>query len=1093
MNTSVSVRPISHLWQLGLIAGVYFVAARMSLGLAIPPGYATPVWPPSGIALAATLLLGGRIWPGVWIGATLVNLTVEGSFITAALVATGNTLEALVGGALIRRYVGIPRHFERSEDVVKFVVLCALSPAIAATVALIPLEFGHGLSWREILGNWWTWWEGDVAGIIVITPLILSWGVRDAVAWPPQKKLELAYFGLLLLVSAAAILVVDSRYFAPFSLTFVSLPFIIWAAFRFGQREVATTTAVVCSVGIWYTVAHPDLLASGSVNEWLLMLLTFICMVVVTGLTLVTVVGERGRAMDRLHKACDELESRLRAQRPEGIDRRPLQEIEEPKRPEKLSPDIEARFYRNDSAAPLRVLIVEDQVADAELMVRELRRAGYRLEWQRVETKSDYVAAVESLPDIVLADYSVPGFNALQALDFLRARSADVPLIVVTGSLRDEAAADCIRRGAADYLLKDRLARLPEAVAQALEQKRLRDGRELAEDKIKRLNRVYAMLSGINALIVRARDRSYLFEEACRIAVEDGQFGTAWIGTFDAATQEVTPVAWAGLGAEDIALATSKATTRSDVREGQGTLGRAIREKRPAFSNDLGSERLGGGKRRQAVMNRGYRSLIVLPLMAEGAVAAALGLCAKEPFFFDEEELKLLNQLASDISLALEHIGKEEQLNYLAYYDVLTGLPNRALFHERLSRQLRVAEHKKTNVMLFLGDVKRFRFINESLGRHAGDALLRDLATRIKNLWPDPDNVARMTADCFACILADAGNEAAITHVLEKSVNKVLTSPFKISEKELTITITGGIAIFPADGTDADTLFKNAEAALKKAKVAGERFMFYRSEMNARAAETLLLENKMRRALDQEQFVLHYQPKIELATQSISGLEALIRWNDPETGLVPPMQFIPLLEETGMILEAGRWAILEALKQYQEWSEQGLKPPRIAVNVSPIQLRQKGFVDVVRDALRASGTGSPGLDLEITESLIMDDIKGNIEKLRAIRDLGVNIAIDDFGTGYSSLGYLAKLPVNALKIDRSFIITMAKDPDSMNIVSTIISLAHTLNLKVVAEGVDSEEQSRLLKQLKCDEIQGYLFSKPLPAAQVKAKFLCAEI
>jgi len=1084
----------------GLIAGVYFVAARMSLGLAIPPGYATPVWPPSGIALAAILLLGGRIWPGVWIGAALVNLTVEGSFIAAALVATGNTLEALVGGALIRRHVGIPRQFERSEDVVKFIVLCALSPAIAATVALIPLGFGHGLSWLEILSNWWTWWQGDVAGIIVVTPLILSWSVGDAVAWPRQKKLELAYFGLLLLVSTTAILVVDSKYFAPFSLTFVSLPFIIWAAFRFGQREVATTTAVVCGVAIWYTVAHPDLLGSASVNESLLMLLTFICMTVVTGLTLVTVVGERGRAMDRLHKAYDELELRLRAQRPEQIDRRPLQEVEEPTRPEKLSPDSEARFHPKDSAAPLRVLIVEDQVADAELMVRVLGRAGYRLDWQRVETKSDYAAAVESLPDIVLADYSVPGFGALEALEFLRARRAEVPLIVVTGELRDEAAVDCIKRGAADYLLKDRLARLPEAVAQALEQKRLREEQEramserkLAEGKIKRLNRVYAMLSGINALIVRARDRSYLFEEACRIAGEDGQFGAAWIGTFDPATQEVTPVAWAGLGAEDIALATSKATTRSDVPEGQGVLGRAIRERRTAFSNDIGSERMGGGKRRQAVIDRGYRSLIVLPLMAEGAVVAALALCAKEPHFFDEQELKLLNQLAGDISLALEHIGKEEKLAYLAHYDVLTGLPNRALFHERLSHQLRVAEQKKTKVTLFLGDVKRFRLINESLGRPAGDALLRELAARLKNLWPDPHCVARIAADCFTGVLADAGDEADIVHLLEKSMKEGLSPPFKINEKELTVSMTVGIAVFPADGSDADTLFKNAEAALKKAKESGEHFLFYQREMNARVAEILLLENKMRRALDQQQFVLHYQPKIELASGVISGLEALIRWNDPETGLVPPMQFIPLLEETGMILEAGRWAILEALQQYQEWSKQGLKAPRIAVNVSPIQLRQKGFVDVVRDAIRACGTGPPGLDLEITESLIMDDIEGNIEKLRAIRNLGVSIAIDDFGTGYSSLGYLAKLPVNALKIDRSFIITMAKDRDSMNIVSTIISLAHTLNLKVVAEGVDSEEQSRLLKQLKCDEIQGYLFSKPLPAAQVKAKFLGAEI
>jgi EAL domain-containing protein (putative c-di-GMP-specific phosphodiesterase class I) len=283
-----------------------------------------------------------------------------------------------------------------------------------------------------------------------------------------------------------------------------------------------------------------------------------------------------------------------------------------------------------------------------------------------------------------------------------------------------------------------------------------------------------------------------------------------------------------------------------------------------------------------------------------------------------------------------------------------------------------------------------------------------------------------------------------------------------------------------------DTLFRNAEAALKRAKASGERYLFYRPDMNARVAETLLLENKLRQALDREQFVLHYQPKVDLAKGTISGLEALIRWNDPETGLVPPLKFIPLLEETGMILEAGRWAMQKAVADYREWHTQGLQPPRIAVNVSPIQLRQKDFVEVVRDVIGGAAAGPHGLDLEITESLIMEDIEGNIEKLRAVRDMGVNVAIDDFGTGYSSLRYLAKLPVNALKIDRSFIITMTGSADSMTIVSTIISLAHALNLKVIAEGVDAEEQRKLLRLLKCDEMQGYLFSRPVPKDDVLA-------
>jgi EAL domain-containing protein (putative c-di-GMP-specific phosphodiesterase class I) len=257
--------------------------------------------------------------------------------------------------------------------------------------------------------------------------------------------------------------------------------------------------------------------------------------------------------------------------------------------------------------------------------------------------------------------------------------------------------------------------------------------------------------------------------------------------------------------------------------------------------------------------------------------------------------------------------------------------------------------------------------------------------------------------------------------------------------------------------------------------------------MNASVAETLRLESRMREALEREQFVLHYQPKVDLAKGTISGLEALIRWNDPETGLVPPAKFIPLLEETGLILNVGRWAIRNALEELRKWAVQGLQPPRVAVNVSAVQLRQKDFVDMVREAIGEAAGGSHGLDLEITESLIMADVEGNIAKLRAIRDLGVNVFIDDFGTGYSSLSYLAKLPIMALKIDRSFIVAMTSVPDNMNIVSTIVSLAHSMNLKVIAEGVETEEQANLLRLLRCDEAQGYLFGRPVPPDELEGK------
>jgi EAL domain-containing protein (putative c-di-GMP-specific phosphodiesterase class I) len=299
--------------------------------------------------------------------------------------------------------------------------------------------------------------------------------------------------------------------------------------------------------------------------------------------------------------------------------------------------------------------------------------------------------------------------------------------------------------------------------------------------------------------------------------------------------------------------------------------------------------------------------------------------------------------------------------------------------------------------------------------------------------------------------------------------------------------------MFPADGADADTLFRNAEAALKKAKASGNRYLFYTQTMNERVAENLTLENQLRRALDKEEFVLHYQPKVNLQSGKLTSAEALIRWNDPRTGLVPPGRFIPVLEETGLIFEVGRWALRKALEDYLRWHTAGLAPVRIAVNVSPLQLRHRGFIAEIEQAIAIDPQAAAGLELEITESMIMEDVKHSIASLQAIRAMGVTIAIDDFGTGFSSLGYLAKLPVDTLKIDRSFVNDMTTSPEGLALVSTFIKLAHSLKLKVVANGVETEEQSRLLRLLGCDEMQGPLFSKPVPSEIFESRFLALVI
>ena len=601
------------------------------------------------------------------------------------------------------------------------------------------------------------------------------------------------------------------------------------------------------------------------------------------------------------------------------------------------------------------------------------------------------------------------------------------------------------------------------------------------QQRIEKLSRIRMVSGEINAAIVRIRERETLLRETCRIAAEHGKFELVWVALLDEEKKQVKPVAWTGFSEE-----TASAVNWAGISTSKGTLGEAIQTRKPSVRNDIEAE-LPGGKLRQEALQKGCHSTVSLPLVVDDNVVALILLGAPGVGFFDKEELSLLNEVAADVSFALQSISRQERLEYLSYYDPLTGLPNRTLFNDRLDQRVSAARRDQDTFSVVMLDVERFRNINEILGRAAGDGLLREVAKRLKSAADESDILGHRGGDQFAIATRRTADAGEVAHILDQFLTTTFGHPFEAGGAALRLASRAGVAVYPEDGADGDSLLRNAEAALRNAKNAGETYQFYAPQMNASVAETLRLESRMREALEREQFVLHYQPKVDLARGTISGLEALIRWNDPETGLVPPAKFIPLLEETGLILNVGRWAIRNALEELRKWAVQGLQPPRVAVNVSAVQLRQKDFVDMVREAIGEAAGGSHGLDLEITESLIMADVEGNIAKLRAIRDLAVNVFIDDFGTGYSSLSYLAKLPIMALKIDRSFIVAMTSAPDNMNIVSTIVSLAHSMNLKVIAEGVETEEQANLLRLLRCDEAQGYLFGRPVPPDELEGK------
>jgi diguanylate cyclase (GGDEF)-like protein len=476
--------------------------------------------------------------------------------------------------------------------------------------------------------------------------------------------------------------------------------------------------------------------------------------------------------------------------------------------------------------------------------------------------------------------------------------------------------------------------------------------------------------------------------------------------------------------------------------------------------------------------------VVILPIKVVGEVVGVLALYSGEAAFFDATEMRLLEELAGDIGFAIGHIGRDERLRYLALYDPLTGLHNRDSFRESVAQYIHLAPRESRRAAIVLFDIQRFHTINDTFGREAGDELLKHVAKRWRTLAVDGNLICRLGGDQFGVLVLNVRTEDEVARMIEQHNSLIFGTPFRLGDSELTVSAKFGIAVYPSDAEHADSLLKNAESALYRAKTTTERYLFYTQKMTERVSARLTLENNLRRAVRRNEFVLHYQAKVDVQTRNIVGVEALMRWNNPESGLVPPKDFIPLLEETGIILEVGAWALRQAAADHRSWRRLKLPAPAIAVNVSAVQLRNRDFVQIVRDIVKRQGK-SAAIGIEITESVIMDDADVTVAKLAEISRMGVQIAIDDFGTGYSSLSYLARLPVHTLKIDRSFVTAMTDGPNTMTMVSTIIQLAHALSLLVVAEGVETEEQAKILRLLKCDEMQGYLVSRPLPEPDLR--------
>ncbi len=608
--------------------------------------------------------------------------------------------------------------------------------------------------------------------------------------------------------------------------------------------------------------------------------------------------------------------------------------------------------------------------------------------------------------------------------------------------------------------------------------------RRRQREQIERLTRILRMQSGINSAVLRIRDRDELLQEACRLATEVGGYGRAVFSLVDASGNFAVPRFRAG-NATDFPEP-RQLSIEDDSAPDSSLSGRALRTGQIAVNNDLTRADPPVAMREQLV-NLGYKAMAALPLIVEGRRVGALVLTSRDAdLLADTELLILLQDMMSSLSFALRSQENADTAQYLTYFDPLTGLAKRSLFLERLANLLTGERGPDNKVAVIAIDIRGVNRINDTYGRHLGDVMLLRIAERLKVYARSDLHIGHFGGGSFALVEAPlSAGDASLRSVLDANL---ISEPFDIEGQSLHLSCSYGVAHYPHDATEAGALVQRAEAALKQAKELGEQYLHYQLDMHSEMAKRLVLEHELSAAVAGEHFELYYQPQLNLKSGRIEAVEALLRWNHPTEGTIAPERFLAVLESTGLILPVGDWVLKRAVEDCERWSKMGLAPLRVAVNISPVQVRQRSFVaNVLRHFERLRACKGFGLDLEITESMLLQDLEGTGRKLRELRAAGVRIALDDFGTGYSALGLLQKLPVDLLKIDKSFVRGLPDDVASVALVDTVLRLASAFDLVTVVEGIETAAQLQAVRAMRCDMWQGYLHSKPMPVSVLEER------
>jgi diguanylate cyclase (GGDEF)-like protein/PAS domain S-box-containing protein len=678
----------------------------------------------------------------------------------------------------------------------------------------------------------------------------------------------------------------------------------------------------------------------------------------------------------------------------------------------------------------LNILFIEDTPDDAELAVRNLSKEGFEIKWERVDNEPDlrHILTGQWEPDVILSDYSMPGFSGRAALQVCQEIVPEIPFIFLSGTIGEELAIESLHEGATDYVLKDNMRRLSTSINRALnDSSKRRRSQELEKER----SRLITILEATTDIVVIADPSdsiTYLNPGTRKLLELTGEPPELNIRSLHPGDQ------WNFIRKE--LLAHRRGLWQGDV----------LLQKQDGTQIPV--------------------SLVVIAHRAP------------------DGEVEYYSLLARDIR---ERKAYERQIQHLANYDSLTELPNRALLADRATQAINHCHWTSRALALMVVDIDRFKLVNDGYGQETGDMLLKQFGTRLRSAMRSRDTIARISADCFAVLVTELSNPEEIASLGNK-LQEDLAQPFAINGQSLRVSTGIGVAVYPRDGQDFATLLQSADVAMHKLKERGEGgFQFYAPEMTRNASERVRIETELRHAVaSRQQLEMHYQLQVDLGKEELVGFEALMRWKHPEQGLLSPALFIPVAEHSEFIYQMGEWALLTACRQITEWDMATSVRPRMAVNVSARQFRGKGFVDMVERILKAVRLDPQRLELELTESVLVDDYQEATTILNQLHDLGVRIALDDFGTGYSNLSYLSRLPINTLKIDRSFVQRAPIDSNDAEIVRAIIMLADALGLQVLAEGIETREQLDLLRHYGCQKGQGYYFERPLAADKIPA-------